>query len=62
MEQCHVPIRQAYIDLHHVERRMPEDFLETECVSAVEDVLGRESVAHRVRRDADVLDAGLYQS
>ena len=44
VEQDHIPIRQADVDLDHFERRVSEDMLKAERIAAVYDVLRGEGV------------------
>ncbi len=54
-----VSVGEVHVNADHVQRAMAQNFLKAEGVAAVHDVLRGEGVAHRMRRDADALNAGL---
>lgn len=48
----HVRRRQVHVATHHLQRRVPEDLLETEHVATVDQVARREGVPAEVRMEA----------
>ena len=59
MRVVHVAVGEVDVISDHLQRRMPEDLLETEWVASIADVLGRAGVPQSVRRDAHSPDTGL---